>query len=114
MFFSELHPFSLSQRHVLQEMGAPIEHVYFIEEGVSSVLTSMANGSTIEVGMIGIEGMVGIAALLGGKISSQLVVMQIPGSALRMSAALSRLPLIRARRFAGLRCASPKPCLTSA
>ena len=58
-YFSDLYPVSLSLRQVLYEAGAPLEHVYFIEEGVASVLTSMADGSTIEVGMIGMEGMVG-------------------------------------------------------
>jgi hypothetical protein len=45
-------------------MGAPIEHDYFIEEGVSH---DHGERITIEVGMIGIEGVVGVAPLLGGK-----------------------------------------------
>src|SRR6516165_6061221 len=62
-YFSDLYPVSLSLRQVLYEVGAPLEHVYFIEQGVASVLTNMADGSTIEVGMIGTEGMVGVPAL---------------------------------------------------
>src|ERR1700680_5030167 len=89
-FFSDLYPVSLSLRQILYETGAPLEHVYFIEEGVASVLTTMANGATIEVGMIGAEGMVGLSALLGGEISAQHVVVQIPGSALRMNVALCK------------------------
>src|SRR5271155_5345218 len=89
-FFSDLYPVSLSLRQILYETGAPFEHVYFIEEGVASVLTTMANGSTIEVGMIGAEGMVGLPALLGGEISAQHVVIQIPGNALRINAALCK------------------------
>ena len=81
-FFSDLHPVSLSLRQVLHEVGAPLEDVYFIEQGVASVLTNMADGSTIEVGMIGMEGMVGVPALLGGKTSAQRVIVQIPGTAL--------------------------------
>jgi CRP-like cAMP-binding protein len=61
-FFSDLHPVTLSLRQVLCQVGAPLEDVYFIEEGVASVLTNMADGSTIEVGMIGMEGMVGRSA----------------------------------------------------
>ena len=75
---------------MLHEVGAPFEDVYFIEEGVASVLTNMADGSTIEVGMIGMEGMVGVTALLGGNVSAQQVIVQVPGTALRMSAALCR------------------------
>jgi CRP-like cAMP-binding protein len=89
-FFSELYPVSLSLRQILYETGEPIEHVYFLEEGVASVLTTMASGATIEVGMIGSEGMAGLPALLGGEISAQHVVIQIPGNALRMSAALCK------------------------
>ena len=79
-FFTELHPVSLSLRQVLYEPGAALEHVYFIEEGVASVLTSMADGSTIEVGMIGVEGMVGVPALLGGDSAAQQVIVQNPAT----------------------------------
>lgn len=87
-FFSELKPIELSLRQVLQVTGEPVEYVYFIEQGISSVLTIMADGSASEVGMIGNEGMVGISALLGDRPSAQQVVAQIPGRALRMPAAL--------------------------
>lgn len=86
-YFSELQPVCLSLRQVLYEAGATLEYVYFIEQGVASVLTNMADGSTIEVGMIGTEGMVGVTALLGANASTQQVIVQIPGTALRMSAA---------------------------
>jgi CRP-like cAMP-binding protein len=69
-FFSDLHPVSFPLRSVLYEVDAPFDHVYFIEQGLSSILMSMSNGSTIEVGMIGLEGMVGIQALLGGLTST--------------------------------------------
>jgi CRP-like cAMP-binding protein len=36
-FLSNLHPVSLALRQVLYEAGAPIEEVYFIEQGVASV-----------------------------------------------------------------------------
>jgi CRP-like cAMP-binding protein len=85
-FFSNLTPVRLAQRHVLYEIGAPIEYVYFIEDGLSSILTTMADGACVEVGMVGREGMVSVAALLGGEVSVQHVVMQLPGSALRASA----------------------------
>jgi CRP-like cAMP-binding protein len=46
----------------------------------------MKHGSTSEVGMIGREGVVGVAALLGSDTSAKQVIVQVPGSALRMSA----------------------------
>ena len=78
---------SLALRHVIQAVTDPFKHVYFIEQGVASVLTTMANGATIEVGMIGMEGLVGVSALFGAEVSSQNVICQIPGTALQMNTA---------------------------
>src|SRR5260370_9668849 len=47
----------------------------------------MTDGSTIEVGMIGREGMVGVPTLLGVAVSTQHIIVQIPGTALKMPAA---------------------------
>ena len=63
-FLDHLHSESVPLRQTLYSEGGLIEHVYFVEEGLASVLKSMENGSSIEVGMIGIEGMVGMPALL--------------------------------------------------
>jgi CRP-like cAMP-binding protein len=86
-FFSNLDPVSFSLRHIIYEVGAPLDHVYFVEDGVVSILTRMANGETIEAGMIGLEGVVGLAVLFGDETSGQHVLVQAPASALRMSAA---------------------------
>lgn len=86
-FFSDLHPVALALKQVVYEVGAPLDHVYFIEQGVASILTKMTNGETIEAGMIGLEGVVGLAALFGDEMSGQHVLVQAPGTALRMSAA---------------------------
>jgi CRP-like cAMP-binding protein len=85
-FFSNLTPVRLAQRDVIYEIGAPIEDVYFVEDGLTSILTTMADGASVEVGMVGREGMVGVSVLLGSEVSVQHVVMQIPGTALRLSA----------------------------
>ena len=87
-FFSDLHPVSFPLRHVLYDVNATLEHVYFIEQGLASILMSMSNGSTIEVGMIGMEGMVGVQVLLGGLTSNHQFLTQSPITALRMNAAL--------------------------
>jgi CRP-like cAMP-binding protein len=71
-------------------VGTPFENVYFIEQGLASVLTNLTNGSMIEVGMIGMEGMVGVPVLLGDETSIQRVIVQVPGTALSMKAALCK------------------------
>jgi CRP-like cAMP-binding protein len=86
-FFSDLHPVSLPLRRIVYEVGAPLEHVYFVEQGVISILTKMTNGDAIEAGMIGLEGVVGLPALFGDEICGQQAIVQAPCTALRMDAA---------------------------
>jgi len=85
-----LHRVPMSHKDVLHDQNGLIEHVYFVEEGVASILTVTANGAMSEVGMIGAEGVVGVSALLGAKASAQHVIVQVPGVALRMDAALCK------------------------
>lgn len=72
-------------KETLYEPNEPIQHVYFINSGVASMLTVMEDGSAIEVGTIGNEGMVGIPVLLGADRIPGQAFMQIPGSVLRMA-----------------------------
>jgi CRP-like cAMP-binding protein len=74
-----MKPVELPKKQILYEVGAPLDHIYFIEEGLASVLTTMEDGASSEVGMVGPEGFVGVSALLGGRQSAQHVVMQLPG-----------------------------------
>ena len=89
-FFAGLQPVSLPLKQILYRVGDPLDSIFFIEQGVGSVLTSMASGATIEVGMIGLEGIVGAAALMGGEVSVQQIIVQVPGAALKMQAAKCR------------------------
>jgi CRP-like cAMP-binding protein len=84
---NDLHPVTLLRQQILYEAGARFEEIYFIEQGVTSLLTSLADGATIETGMIGSEGLTGVQALLGAEVSSQQVIVQVVGQGLRMSAA---------------------------
>ena len=91
----------LQQKHVLYDVGQAFEVVYFMEQGVTSVLTTMEDGASIEVGMVGFEGLVPVTALLGEKISEQHIVVQLPGRAAKISldhcrAAFDKSPAIRA------------------
>lgn len=90
LYFSNREPVDLSPRQVLQEVTLPVENVDFIEDGVSSILTIMSDGSAIEVGMIGAEGMVGIAHLLDPQAAGLHIISQIPGRALRMPLTLCK------------------------
>jgi CRP-like cAMP-binding protein len=78
-----LKPVMLESDQVLAKARAPLSHVYFPVWGVASFLTIMENGDAIEVGTVGNEGMVGVSGLLGVPYSTNRVIVQVPGEALR-------------------------------
>ena len=63
-----------------------IEAVYFPEDAVVAMVDSMADGRTIEVGIIGREGLVGINIFLGGMVTPDKAIVQLSGGAMRMRA----------------------------
>jgi CRP-like cAMP-binding protein len=69
---------------VLYEPDAPISHVYFIDEGAVSVVSSLAEG-TVEVGTIGREGLVGVPVLLRAESAPTRTFVQVAGAAHRMT-----------------------------
>ena len=77
----------IEQRTVLYDIGMPLDHIYFMEQGIASVITIMENGASIEVGMVGLEGMISVSAMLSEKISRQHIVVQLPGVALKITVA---------------------------
>jgi CRP-like cAMP-binding protein len=86
-YFSKLDSVALAMRRTIYEVGSPLDHVYFIEQGVASILTRMNDGESIEAGMVGFEGVVGLPALLGRNVSGQHLLVQAPVVALRMRVA---------------------------
>jgi CRP-like cAMP-binding protein len=77
---------SLKFRQVLVEFDTRIEYVYFLDTAVTSTVVRTPNGETIEVGIMGAEGFVGLSLLYGIRHSNATVLVQIPGRALRMRA----------------------------
>jgi CRP-like cAMP-binding protein len=80
---SQLKPVDLAQGTVLYEAGEPIHDVYFPDEATISYLLGTADGQTLEVCVIGNEGVVGIASLLADTTAFRAVV-QLPGRAYTM------------------------------
>ena len=83
----ELEPVALASGEVLLEPGERIRHVYFLNDGQVSLLVVMADRKALEVGLVGREGMVGVALALGADTSPVRALVQGSGSALRMKAA---------------------------
>jgi CRP-like cAMP-binding protein len=71
---------------VLYESGDAIEHVYFPNDGLISLLVVMADKTPREIGLIGNEGMLGTAVALGMNTTPIRALIQMPGSAMRMKA----------------------------
>ena len=76
----------LAVGEVICQPNKPITHVYFIESGIVSALTLMKNGTTVESGLIGKEGMVGLPLVLGIDHPTQMFVVQSAGRHLQMTA----------------------------
>jgi CRP-like cAMP-binding protein len=85
-----LSPVTLKRNRTLHDAGEPVDTVYFLEEGMCSIVVTMKSGTTVEVGMTGWEGFVGAAAVLGGGLSPNRCFMQIPGSGFKIKVATLR------------------------
>lgn len=75
---------TLQHRYVAYKPLSPITHVYFPRTAVFSMVREMMDGSGIEVGTIGREGIVGGGVVVGATSMSTRCIVQIPGNALRI------------------------------
>lgn len=73
----------LTPRTVLVDSGAPLHHAYFPHGGVICLMAAMRKGGA-ETATVGPEGFIGFEALLGSRIASQRVLVQVEGSASRL------------------------------
>ena len=90
---------TLTLRQVLSEPGAAIRQVYFPLDAVVSLVTVLADGEGVEAGLVGNDGVVGVAVLLEAVASPSAAVCQVQGEAVRtdadafLAAATTNLPL---------------------
>lgn len=87
----QLEDVSLSFSQVIYEPGETIRHVYFPSNSVVSLLAAENHHASIEVGMIGNEGMTGISVVMGVDKSRTRALVHAAGAGVRMdSAALKK------------------------
>lgn len=82
--FGELERVSVDRGNVIYEADMPIDYVYFPGTAVFSILATMEDGRTVEVGPVGREGLVGLRVFLGSDITPDRVIVHLAGSATRL------------------------------
>jgi CRP-like cAMP-binding protein len=80
----------LKQGRVIDRARSPVRHLYFVDQGLVSLVKTMQDGRTVEIGAIGIEGLTGWNTLFGMEQAIVDSVVQIPGSAFRINQAALR------------------------
>jgi len=85
-----LEPVNLWTGEVLYHPEQPITYVYFPNRGTVSVVSIFENGGSVEVGMVGNEGMFGVCVFLGSISTPLQAVVQLPGDAMRLRAGVLR------------------------
>jgi len=85
--FSRLTFLPMRTHDVLREPGEPTRFGYFMNRGLTSILSVMEDGKSVEVGLKGREGFVGCPLLVGLSTSATRAVVQIEGEAFRIRAA---------------------------
>ena len=87
----KLKTVSLVLGEELYEPGDAIKYVYFPNDSIISLISKLSETSWLEVGMVGNEGMAGLAVFMGVNFSSTRALVQGSGTAMRMSSAAVRM-----------------------
>jgi CRP-like cAMP-binding protein len=90
-----LEPLEMKVSHSIEQPDRPVQHVYFIEEGIASVVALAGDKREVEVGLIGREGVTGIVVIMGNDRSPHKIYTQLHGYALRIDSAKFREALDR-------------------
>lgn len=85
-----LEAVQLTLGRTIHPANEPISHIYFPENSMISLVSNMANGSTVEVGVVGREGAAGIHALMGAESSQNESMVQIADGAVRIKTEVLR------------------------
>lgn len=88
---------SLAPQQILHPISEPIAHVYFPVNSVISLTNLLSDGSTVEVGLVGHNGMVGVPIVLGETLSRQSAIVQVADRAVRLQSEILRQEFERDR-----------------
>ena len=91
----------LPARTVLTEMSDPIEFCYFLNSGVVSIIHVMTDGKSVEVGLTGKEGFVGLPLIVGYGTSPTRAIIQIEATGYKIRAQDLKNALVQLSRARG-------------
>jgi CRP-like cAMP-binding protein len=86
LLFSSLTPVRLDRGTVIIQPDEPIADAYFLTSGLASVIAISSEAQSIEVGLLGRDGVVGTPLLLDADRSPHRVFMQVSGAGLKIAA----------------------------
>ncbi len=92
----------LPQGDILSEPGQRVTDVVFIDAGMVSVLSTMQDGSAIEIATLGRESITGVLSAIGDHRSNVRAIVQITGSAWKIRAADFRAAVDKSRTLRNL------------
>src|SRR5271155_4882869 len=101
----ELEQIHCQRAQVLMNADSALDHIFFPDSGVVSVVAVYADGSIIEMATVGREGCTSAQAIFGATTSSVRLLVQIPGGAAKMSrtaftGAIESMPAFRSLMYA--------------
>ena len=87
-----IEPISLTSGRIVHQSYETIRDVYFPQSAIFSLVLKISDSdrSASEIALVGNEGMVGLAAVLGGESNNTSSIVQIPGTALKLSKEIVR------------------------
>jgi CRP-like cAMP-binding protein len=96
----ELEAVDLPRQLILHEPGEKIQYAYFPNDGMTSLVVLTGDGRSVEVGLVGREGMVGAPLAVGLQRGTFRAIMQISGQGMRIRSevleeCLSVTPILR-------------------
>src|SRR5438132_281680 len=91
----QLVPVTFGLGDVLYDPDRPLAYLYFPTTAVVSLIYTMLDGTTVEMGLVGNEGVVGIALFMGGDTTPNRAIVQVAGEAFRLQAPVLRVEFQR-------------------
>lgn len=82
-----LAPVDLPMRKLLEARNRRIDHIYFMDSGMASIVASGGSNHSIEIGMVGSEGMTGLCILMAADRSPHETFMHAAGTGWRIATA---------------------------